>query len=91
MPLVDLRIVKWRDPFLPIRIQEISPPLQHQLAFIDKPPYGYTLPALSYVPYGSSVVLPHPLTITLTQSMSYSHRAEAVTTNLNFSVIPHHP
>ena len=36
MPLVDLRIVKWRNPLLPIRIQEISPPLQHQLALVDK-------------------------------------------------------
>lgn len=36
MPLVDLRIVKWRNSFIPIRIQEISPPLQHQFAFVDK-------------------------------------------------------
>ena len=36
MPLVDLRIVEWRNSFIPIRIQEISPPLQHQFAFVDK-------------------------------------------------------
>ncbi len=36
MPLVDLRIVKRRNPFLPVCIQEISPPLQHQFAFVDK-------------------------------------------------------
>ncbi len=32
---IDLRIVKRRNRSLPIRIQKISPPLQHQLALIQ--------------------------------------------------------